>query len=993
MENSATSVRTGAISIGLNLPMPVKEKGDCQHFCLRQYVAEMKKKDMQICSPFGSSSKPEEKLPPLDTSDGGGTGSEGVRIEKIGDPATEVIASKQCSAREIEPKSPVANPSNSSTKIAVTEPIPSNDGNDKAALHDSRDSEIDPEKEKSSRNGQRSTSNTSDQIVLGGSKEKALNMRNVKLCRSPSLGSRKGTEKTPKMRLLTDLLSEKVNLETSHANAERFSANTISLVPSETVAQPKDNVSVLENVGKGIKISRKKRNMSQEDASKLGMNLDGKMAKRMKALNQNQNAERSPMEIKVTDSRSGENGSDRERLQSGSRSVKNKHISDKDSGVSRKKHKQAQVVGGYSHQMPLEGKDSTGIVTSGYGANILFQLSHASPSTGKVECRLRNNNELLQGKERDFGLSLNSNKLLEVRHASSHMNVVPDKNLRRDGLSKGKNVVQLPIGMGMVTPQPEKELSIIGKLDRSLNSFRDAQKHVKNDTIQSKNTTNWPLVLQKGNKSCDLFRSNVSECVPSQSSRKGVNSLVPNVFEPGKSLRKAAKSLFRRPHVSETDQSLRKGVKPLVRKTNVPETRQTSRKGMIFDLNQGISQTPPMWQEIQSSSDLLQRGNLQVQKPTETARNQYARSHPQTQSNLTIERNRNGGLRWLHPGSTSFYPVHANVNADVGALRGNVLHLSNVKANSTEMAHVQEMQFKLFGASTQIQQRPSNAVQVSAPVPAKWGLQHGEGPKPVWFPTGQNISFGHDNPKTVLEQPSGSVQKGRTISDIKTKESHCSNKTGNPGVGPSNFKQRPFSPCINHPPIQSILFNGSFLSYNKSSSVHMSGYAAGQSSQQPIPYFNAQESLQPQVQEEKRKCRAPARLGGTNLSQSRGLLRTIRVPESRGIFGASCSKVVPLQDDNAYKSLNAEGCSTRVAVLPVSRIPEKAEKDPPCLFNQNPADIAHADDETYMRTVTDQRVRDKSELKEKTGHAHLDGRKRQRRKERPGRMPLACRAS
>ncbi|XP_059275243.1 uncharacterized protein LOC132029871 isoform X5 [Lycium ferocissimum] len=131
MENSATLVRTGVISIGLNLPMPVKEKGDCLHFCLRQYVAEMKKKDIQICSPFGSSSD--------------GTGSEGVRIEKIGNPATEVIASKQCSAREIEPKSPVANPSNSSTKIAVTEPIPSNDGNDKVVPHDG---DIDPEKEK-----------------------------------------------------------------------------------------------------------------------------------------------------------------------------------------------------------------------------------------------------------------------------------------------------------------------------------------------------------------------------------------------------------------------------------------------------------------------------------------------------------------------------------------------------------------------------------------------------------------------------------------------------------------------------------------------------------------------------------------------------------------------------------------------------------------------------------------------------------------------------
>ncbi|XP_060208099.1 uncharacterized protein LOC132635641 [Lycium barbarum] len=894
MENSATSVRTEAISIGLNLPMPVKEKGDCQHFSMRQYVADqMRKKDMQICSPFGSSSI----------------------VRAFVNPAT-----KECSAREIELTDPVANLLNSSTKIAVTEPIPSNDGNDKVVPHDGIDSEIDPEKEKSSQNGQRTASNTSDQIeVLSGSKEKVLNMRSVMLRGSPSFGSRKGTDKskgndanlaenrlcdlhediasdlppkkTKKTRLLTDLLRGNVNLEMSHANAERFLANTMPMLHSETdtVATPTDKVSILENVGKGIKISRKKRNMSQEDGSKSGMNLDGKMAKRLKALNQNQIAKRSPMEIKVTDSRRGENGSDRERLQSGSKSVKNKHISDKDSGVSRKKHKQAQVVGGYSLQMPLEKKNSTGIGTSGYGANILFHSSHASPSTGKVELRLRNNNESLRGKERDFGLSLNSNKLLEVRHASSRMNVVPDKNLRRDSVSKGEDVVQMPIGMGMVTPQPEKELSIkekldwslssfkgaqkhvgIGtvtpqpakelsikeKLDRSLSSIRGAQKHVENYPTQSKTTINWPLVLQKGNKSCDLLRSNMSES--GQSSGKEVNSLVPNVFEPGHSLRK---SLFRRPHVSETGGSLRKGVNPLVTQTNVPEARQTLRKGMIFDLNQGIAQTPP-----NCSSDLLQRGNFQIQNPM-------------------------------------------------------------------------EMQFKLFGASTQIQQRLSNGLQVSALVPTRWGLQHGEGPKPVWFPAGQNISFG---------QPSGSVQKGRTISDIKTLESKSSNKTGNPGVGASNFKQRPFSPYINHP---------------------------------PIPYFNDQVSLQTQLQEEKRKPHATARLGGTKLRQSSGLLRTTRVPESRGIFGASSSKFVPLQDDNTYKSLNADGCSTRVAVLPVRRI---FEKDPSCLFNQNPADIAHADDDTYMRTVADQRVHGKSALKEKTS---------QRRKERPGRLPLGCCAS
>ncbi|KAJ8555368.1 hypothetical protein K7X08_012864 [Anisodus acutangulus] len=827
---------------------------------------------------------------------GDGTGSEGVRIEEIGNPATEVIVSKQYSAWEIEPNSTVANPLDSSTKIAVTEPIPSNDGNDKVVPHDGRDGEIDPEKEKGSRNGQRTVSNTSGQMELLGSKEKVLNTSNVKLRGLPSLGLRKDTitskgsdanlaentqcdlhedsRKTPKVRLMTDLLGGKVNLETRCANAEQISANTMLMVSSEpdTVAAPKDKVAILEDVGKGIKISQKKRNMSQEDGSKSWMNLDGKMAKRLKALNQNQKASRSPMDIEVTDSRPGENGSDREqRLQSGSKSAKIKHRSDKDSGVSRKKHNQAQAVGGYSFQMPSEGKN-IGIGTNAYGANILFQSPHASTSTGKVECRLRNNNESLNGKEKDSGLSWNSNKSLGVRHTSSHMNVAPDKNLPREILSKGKDFVQMPIGMGMVNSQPE---------------------------------------------------------MPRPRSKANLNEV--------------------------------QGPSNVVK----PQKDQYLKKVMVKGPSEYV---PPM--------DIVEM----------SATNQYERSLPQTQSNLTIERN-GSGVIWLNPGSTSFYPVHANINADVGALRGNILQLPNVKANSTEMAQVQEMQFKLFGASTQIQQRPSNRVQVSAPVPTRWGLQHGEGPKPVWFPAAQNISFGHGNP-----------QKGKTISDIKTVDPKSSKKPGHhgcssKGLGFSNFKERPFSPCNNHPSIhmdghQNILFNGSFLSHNHSSGVHMGGYAAGQSSRQPVPYFHDQVSLQPQVQEKKRKSHAPSRLDGTRLQQSSGLLRTARDPESRGLIGASCSKVVLLQDDNASKS--CWGYSTPAAVLPVGSI---LEKDPPCIFNENPADIAEADDEKHMRTVEDQKRRDKSVLRENAGGAHLDGRKRPRRKERPGRMPLGCRAS
>ncbi|KAJ8555366.1 hypothetical protein K7X08_012862 [Anisodus acutangulus] len=1037
MEKSVTSVQIGAISIDLNLPMP----GNCEHFTIRGYAAEMRTKDEKICSPFGSSNMPEQ-LPPLqvpkfkrwwcdncireagadesagdeiddasvhtgstttkmryvsepqngdgskeimdgsvDTSDdefisswkrnkpicnvvgnktvkaGDGTGSEGVRIEEIGNPATEVIVSKQYSAREIEPNSPVllvletvANPLNSSTKIAVTEPIPSNDGNDKVVPHDGRDGEIDPEKEKGSRNGQRTVSNTSGQMELLGSKEKVLNTSNVKLRGLPSLGLRKDTitskgsdanlaennqcdlhedsRKTPKVRLMTDLLGGVVNLETRCANAEQISANTMLMVPSEpvTVAAPKDKVAVLEDVGKGIKISQKKRNMSQEDGSKSGMNLNGKMAKRLKAVNQNQKASRSSMDIEVTDSRPGENGSDREQcLQSGSKSEKIKHRSDKDSGVSRKKHKQAQVVGGYSLQMPSEGKN-IGIGTNAYSANNLFQSPHASTSTGKVECHLRNNNESLHGKEKDSGLSWNSNKSLEVRHNSSHMNVAPDKNFPQESLSKGKDVVRMPIGMGMVASQPEKELSIKEKLDWSLRGFRSAQRRVENDTIQSKSTTNWPLIPQKGNKSCDplIRQSNVFES--GQSSRKGVNSL-------------------ETPHPrSKANLNEIQGPLYVVK----PQKDQPLKKVM----EKGPSEYVP-------TMDIVEM----------LARNQYERSLPQTQSNLTIEKNGNG-VRWLNPGSTSFYPVHANINADVGTLRGNILHLPNVKANSTEMAQVQEIQFKLFGASTQIQQRPSNRVQVSAPVPTRWGLQHGEGPKPVLFPAAQNILFGHGSPQMHVNQAPGSVQKGRTISDIKSVDPKSSKNTGSSkGLGSSNFKERTFSPCNNHPPInmdgnQSILFNGSFLSHNHSSGVHMDGYAAGQSSRQPVPFFHDQVSLQPQVQEKKRKSHAPSRLGGTKLQQS----KMIVLPNQQ-TWGA----VVP-----------------PVAVLPVSSI---LEKDPPC-FSMKTLLILH---KPMMRSTCKPlrigNVRDKSVLEENSGGAHLDRRKRQRRKERPGRMPLGCCAS
>lgn len=161
----------------------------------------------------------------------------------------------------------------------------------------------------------------------------------------------------------------------------------------------------------------------------------------------------------------------------------------------------------------MKGKNY-GLSTNGSDANILIQTSYACPSIEKVQRQLRNNNELLHEKEGGPSLS----KYLEVRQATSHMNVAPNKNFQRGSLSKGKNFVQVPIGIEMVTSQPEKELSFKEKLHQTLRRFRGAQKHVENDIIQRKGTTNFPLNLHKEKKSCDPLRSNVVEL--GQSSKK-----------------------------------------------------------------------------------------------------------------------------------------------------------------------------------------------------------------------------------------------------------------------------------------------------------------------------------------------------------------------------------------------------------------------------------------------------------------------------------------
>ncbi|XP_019231792.1 PREDICTED: protein IFH1-like [Nicotiana attenuata] len=91
--------------------------------------------------------------------------------------------------------------------------------------------------------------------------------------------------------------------------------------------------------------------------------------------------------------------------------------------------------------------------------------------------------------------------------------------------------------------------------------------------------------------------------------------------------------------------------------------------------------------------------------------------------------------------------------------------------------------------------------------------------------------------------------------------------------------------------------------------------------------------------------------------------------------------------DNATKSLDVDDSSTSITVLPVTSI---QKKNPPCLLNQNPAEIALVNDEKYIRSAEDQNNRNKSSSREKSGAVHLNGRKQQRRKERPGRLPLEC---
>ncbi|KAH0695163.1 hypothetical protein KY285_022260 [Solanum tuberosum] len=191
----------------------------------------------------------------------------------------------------------------------------------------------------------------------------------------------------------------------------------MATMKSDTIVAPMD---------KSIKISQKKRNMFQENGRRFGMNnIDG------------------------------DNGFDGEKfcLQSGRESVNIKHTSKKDSGVSRRKHnQQAQVVTGCSLQILLEGKNSD-LDTSGSGANVFIQSSHASLSIEKVQCHLRNNNKSFHTKKHS-----DLNNLLEDTHASSHKNVISQPENEETSLPENEiNLNEVQNHSNVAIPQSNQQ--------------------------------------------------------------------------------------------------------------------------------------------------------------------------------------------------------------------------------------------------------------------------------------------------------------------------------------------------------------------------------------------------------------------------------------------------------------------------------------------------------------------------------------------------------
>ncbi|OIT30217.1 PREDICTED: protein EMBRYONIC FLOWER 1-like isoform X1 [Nicotiana attenuata] len=1134
-KSSGSVIQIESISIDLDIPMPKKEEGNCQHFSIRGYVAEMRKRDRKICSPFASSSDcsttSEEQLPPLDVpkfrwwrcknciheigTESAGEDSEilssssrsrlisanmastsamanvlpetkheltsrksdrnkaiiddspntsggydflckpntGIRRTVVEDkaiaagnrtgsgkvrnvtgyPTIEVAISKEHSSQEIDTKSPAANLSNNSIRVAISDStLSAGKIVSHRNLHISADdvsADISPEKEMDSPNdGLSKASMAFKGYDVPGSNGKALETSKTKLSRLPSLELRDYDEtssrsdiilaekrqcdlynhipndlprrKTRKVRLLTDILGGQVNLETRHAKAERTPSSTTPSVPSEldTVGAPKDKGSF-----------QKKRKLSQEDDSNLSeMSIQCNVAKRVRSFHE------------IDDSRSYEKESDGEGIPSGTKNLRIKHRN----GINKKKNKQLRPVDGYSPEMPWQDTTMEDCGSKGYGA--VNSFVHSAQRDGKFEPHLRSSYQSLVGTDRDSDLCWNSNKFPEVGRVPSTL-MHPDNNFPGESSTRRKNLMPVTTDMEMVTSQPTHELSDKVRLDLSLNSFN----HAENDITQSRNMTNWPFILQKGNKSSDP---------------RGKDNT-------------------------------------LVEQSNVPKSGQSSRKGVIYDLNQGISQTSSMWQEIQNSPILLQKGNLHVpdimeiphrhnkenlneflersdvikhqrnqhsEKALERglsddipmeivelmAKNQYERGLTETKTKCIIERtdgiarphteiHESEAMTWSRPGVISFHPANAKTNTDVGASRGSTLQFSHVKRNHLGMAQVERLPVKLFGTFPQTQQELSSGGQGSD-MPAmhiRSGFQRGEEANPLWFSTVQNTPLGHGIAQKSIGQPNDKmIQKGRTISDIKSGDVRMQNEPhlllpksgGNadlnvksmasldpynneaipamqllslmdrrmpPSTPPFNLdanklREKPFSPCSYHPRFhmdgkQSIL-NGSYLSHHQlkdSTGVYAGGYYADQI------------SFKSPGQEKSRKSHAPSRCGGSKSERfvsSNGLLSMTQhsypeKDEQNRILGTSSSRVLPLQDHNASKLFDLEGKSNARAILPVngSNI---------CSLNRNPAEFSVPEEgNPFTRSVKDPRI----------------GKKRKQRritKEKEGRLPSLGRA-
>nr|XP_004251420.1 protein EMBRYONIC FLOWER 1 isoform X1 [Solanum lycopersicum] len=989
---------------------------------------------------------------------GKGTGSANVRNEEIRNPTIKVAISKHCSSKEIDGKSAAANLSNNVIQVAGSESTLS-DG--KIVPHgnfytsaDDVSPDIGAETAMGSPNdGQRTVSTAFKQFDVPNTTDKALERSKTKLSRLPSIelrdhnGISSGIDpfmaknrqfdshndvpndvprrKTRKVRLLTDILGGNVNLESNPAKADRNSLSTNTVVPPELepVGMPKDK-----------RCFQRKRKIPQEvDSNLSGMGIQCNIGKRVRS--SNGRVERSSMAVEIADSPSDEKESGEEGITNGNKNLRMKNRN----GVNKKKNKQFRPVDGYSPEIRWQDITMENGGFKGYAAvnSLVHPVQHSSMD-GKFEPHL-SSYQSLAGKVGGYGVSRQSSKFPEVGHAPSTL-MHPNNNFPGESSTRRNNLIPVSSGIEMMTFQPAGELSAKVGLDLSLNSFRDSNKHAGNDITQSKNMTNWPFMHQKG------FNGDIP--------RRKDNSNV--------------------------------------RQSNVPETGQSSRKEVIYDLNQGVPQTASMWKDIQSSPVLLQKGNLQVSEIMETPRqhnkgnlNEFLEhsdaikhrryQHSEKTSEKTLESEdipmeivelmaknqferltdtrticmseRTAGfarpyteihesevVALSRPGVPSFRPANVNKKTDVGASRGSSVQTSHVKRNHLGM---ERPPTKLFGTSPQTQQKFPSGGQGSASV----HIRPGEGAQPVWFPTVQNVqplrigipqkSIGQPNDKMIHGQASASLQKGRTISDIKCSDVRMQNEHHRllpksdvnvkgmgsldpysnetipamqllslmdrrmPSTPPFNLDankllEKPFSPCSYHPRFhidgkQSIL-NGSYLSHHpskESPGVHPGGYYADQI------------SFKPRGQEKSRKSYAPSQCGGSKLQSfvsSSGPLIMTRDPcldkdGQKRNQGASSSQMPPHQDRNISKFFNLEGHTAAV--------PGKSNCETlVCSLNRNPAEFSVPEEgNPFTRTIKDTRI-SKSSARERSHNVDLNNKRKQRKvvKESAGRLPPSGRA-